>query len=253
MGTEFSEFSYGFALTHELANHSVLSFAPIFPSLIDEATLGWDLKIDPGGVPLFIQFKLSDNMVGSQAIAYKNHCLSLPYFRFKVRGSASSNQHNLLVNLNQTNSVYYAAPYFSKLKDFNNLFTGKKVALNSIFLPPKEIGVFGDMLDHQVCFSRHSSTAYVFSETRIITTSHSFDSFIINSTNSIIDSTSNYINPWEIVLARMTGILLQSGITVDFEGLNSDSIQKTVSHLAMYYFGISTFSVKLREERNDNV
>ena len=55
MEPEFSEFSYGYALTDELIhwNGTKLKAAPVFPSLYDEgAGKGYDLKLDrQNGVP----------------------------------------------------------------------------------------------------------------------------------------------------------------------------------------------------------
>ena len=69
MKSDISEFSYGFALVNELADSvgSGLRAAPLFPSLRQEARLGYDVKLDRPGLPLFLQFKLSDCMVSNRA------------------------------------------------------------------------------------------------------------------------------------------------------------------------------------------
>ena len=60
MNPEFSEFSYGFAFTHEYINHTPgLEAAPELPSLVDEAEKGYDLKLGYKGYPRFFQFKLA--------------------------------------------------------------------------------------------------------------------------------------------------------------------------------------------------
>ena len=61
MRPNISEFSYGYALTNELINlHGIgTSTGPVCPSLYDEGKSGggWDVKLNSGGVPLFLQFK----------------------------------------------------------------------------------------------------------------------------------------------------------------------------------------------------
>ncbi len=69
MRSEFSEFSYGFAFTHEYVNHTLgLKAAPELPSLVREAEKGYDLKLNYSGHPKFFQFKLAEYMTRSNAI-----------------------------------------------------------------------------------------------------------------------------------------------------------------------------------------
>ncbi len=67
MKPEMSEFSYGYALTDELIHwHGTsLTAAPIFPSLYQEGKSGggYDVMLQRSGIPLFLQFKLADQMV----------------------------------------------------------------------------------------------------------------------------------------------------------------------------------------------
>jgi hypothetical protein len=67
MISEFTEFSYGFAITHELVlqNSGSVFAAPEFPSLIREGQVGggYDVRLDFGNW-LFLQFKLSEYMQG---------------------------------------------------------------------------------------------------------------------------------------------------------------------------------------------
>jgi hypothetical protein len=64
MKATFSEFSYGYAVTEDIIHHfGRPTIAPIFPNLSVEGKLGYDLKLDVPGQPLFLQFKLSDCLV----------------------------------------------------------------------------------------------------------------------------------------------------------------------------------------------
>ncbi|PYP92242.1 MAG: hypothetical protein DMG65_04645 [Candidatus Angelobacter sp. Gp1-AA117] len=68
---EFSEFSYGYCITEDLiiGDGTPLTAAPVFPSLIDKGQpgVGYDLKLNKPGTPLFLQFKLVHQMVRGNA------------------------------------------------------------------------------------------------------------------------------------------------------------------------------------------
>lgn len=75
---QFSEFSYGYCLTEDLivGQGMPITAAPVFPSLIEEGQpgIGYDVRFDLPGVPLFLQFKLVDQMVrGTANEAKKGH------------------------------------------------------------------------------------------------------------------------------------------------------------------------------------
>jgi hypothetical protein len=66
MNPDFSEFSYGYAVTEELVASlkATVVAAPIFPSLYEEGKKGggYDVKIPLSGKPIFLQFKLSNHL-----------------------------------------------------------------------------------------------------------------------------------------------------------------------------------------------
>ncbi len=147
---EFSEFSYGFALTHEFTGWTKLRAAPVFPSLLDEGTKGWDVKLDQPGLPLYVQFKRSrciNSGSGRERKLLKKHFpldyeekLPLRYYRFFFMESPSK-QHELLLKLDSgQNRVFYAAPYFHEQDKFNSLWAAKGVIQNTAFVRPAEIG-----------------------------------------------------------------------------------------------------------------
>jgi len=65
----FSEFSYGYALTDNLVagQGSSVAVAPIFPSLIEEGQVGFEVLIARPSIPLFLQFKLAHRMTRRSA------------------------------------------------------------------------------------------------------------------------------------------------------------------------------------------
>jgi hypothetical protein len=94
MKAHFSEFSYGYALTHELVNRfsTFVCAAPVFPSLVEEGRSGggYDVQLDlrghSRGYLLFLQFKLSEFMVRSKASQWED--FGGPYFRFQQESLA---------------------------------------------------------------------------------------------------------------------------------------------------------------------
>jgi hypothetical protein len=155
MISEFTEFSYGFAVTHEfiLQNSGNVVAAPEFPSLIREGQAGggYDVRLNFGTF-LFLQFKLSEFMYGS--LARYRSLIGLPYYRFWITPRWRSQQHRMLVDLeNAGQQVYYAAPIFHLQTDFNVEFQGNTVVNRSAFISPAEIGYLADNDDHCVVFN----------------------------------------------------------------------------------------------------
>jgi len=157
--SEITEFSYGFALTREFVDNSSLGLmsAPQFPSLTQEGQIGggYDVAINLGTF-LYLQFKLSEYMVGSQA--GEGDVLALPYHRFWLMPSSLSLQHEMLLDLEAAGStVFYAAPRFHLQSEFNTRFANEEVLDQSIFVAPQNIGVLPTTGDHCVAFDDTSA------------------------------------------------------------------------------------------------
>jgi hypothetical protein len=153
MTPEISEFSYGFALTNEIVAWAPLKIAPIFPSLIEEGKEGggYDLELDMAGVPLYLQFKRSFRMTRRSAKEVKKYKkrLHIPFHRFHITDSGTSNQHTMLLALDEgKNNVFYAAPRFDSIAEINDAWVTREVAERSIFVRPKAIGELDDELHH---------------------------------------------------------------------------------------------------------
>jgi hypothetical protein len=164
---DISEFSYGYALTSELVRRFGFKSvgAPVFPSLVEEGHLGYDVKIP--GVPLFLQFKLSDEMV--RGTAKEAGLLGVPHFRMHLRPLRHSQQHNLLLDLERAgHAVYYAAPEFSTPADLNDAYNGKTVADRSVFWSPREIGPLPDDYEHYIVFRVGDAHGYFCSEPKFV-------------------------------------------------------------------------------------
>ena len=174
---EYSEFSFGYAFTENLVRSSAsgLSSAPRFPNLVEEGGLGFDVKIEEGGVPTFFQFKLPERMVRGTAAEISTHGLDLeglpvPFFRMYLMKKDSSQQHELLIDLEDryTNSVFYAAPFLVGRSAFNSAYAAVSVHEQSVLFSPREIGRLPQGKPHVVAFHPRRSRAWVCSEPKRI-------------------------------------------------------------------------------------
>ena len=167
MKPDFSEFSYGFALTSELIDRYGLRQlgAPLFPSLIEEGKKGGGFDVKMPGLPIFFQFKISEQL--TRATARESGLLGLPYYRMRLRSLRYSQQHNLLLDLEQRgNEVYYAAPEFHLPDELNQAYLDASVEPQTWFFAPSDIGPLPDEDEHYVVFARSKPDAYFCSEPR---------------------------------------------------------------------------------------
>lgn len=168
MKTEFTESSYAFAVTSELANGAlgVATAAPVIPSLQAEGSSGggYDVKIPLNPVPLFLQFKVPTVLKRSSHL--RPISFPIPYYRIHLRTN-SPNQHKLLLDLEGSgNFVFYASPRFHEAAELDRLYLGRKIALNSIYLRPGDIGRL-DTKKHHIAYCDQPH-AWVHSEPKLI-------------------------------------------------------------------------------------
>lgn len=166
---DLSEFSYGYALTEAIINAapSSLKAAPYFPSLITEGKKGggYDVKLTFSGELLYLQFKLSDEMVRRSALEAKKKLFQTPFFRMPLRSSSKSDQHAMLIELEQAGEcVFYATPKFSTAKGLDEAYLSRRVVQQSCFFRPSQIGPLPDQNAHWVAFKPPSPIAYFCSE-----------------------------------------------------------------------------------------
>ncbi len=164
MFAEFSEFSYGFAFTHEYISHTPgLTAAPELPSLIDEADKGYDLKLGYKGHPRFFQFKLSVYLNRSNAIHWSYHHQAHYRVRLTTRVRpnqlSGTDQHSQLKRLADiVGSVYYVAPKFHSQAVFDALFSRGIVTTNSLWAPLESLPCVHDNEVHYMTFTRSDAT-----------------------------------------------------------------------------------------------
>lgn len=178
MRPSISEFSYGFALTSELVQMpGAVTAAPVFPSLRAEGQPGggWDVKLDRPGVPLFLQFKLCDQMTRRTCREVRQAGFNVPCYRMHLRPARSSRQHEMLRKLeDKGQEVYYCAPMFHQPEELNDAFLQRSVRARSIWIRPSDIGPLPDDGDHHVSFEPGSPWV-LFSKLRLIEAKREFE------------------------------------------------------------------------------
>lgn len=117
--------------------------APIFPNLVQEATLGYDVQINFPAVPLFFQYKLPELMTRASASEIANgKCpgLTLDFFRIALMRQDVSDQHRLLIDWEgrYPGQVFYAAPCLRDSPAFNSAYNTASVVSRSILFSPAE-------------------------------------------------------------------------------------------------------------------
>lgn len=172
MRPDFSEFSYGYAVTESLIRQSrwSISAAPLFPSLIQEGSEGggYDVKIPFNGTPVFLQFKVSHCMVRRSAFEVTSGYLQPPFFRVHLRPTRHSQQHPMLLELEASGyAVYYVMPCFHTPQELNAAYLSDNILDRSLFINPSLIGALPDDRDHYLSF-RNGYKVYFYSEPREI-------------------------------------------------------------------------------------
>ena len=167
MRPEFSEFSFGYALTEALVNGRQHVVRPTFPTQRQERHDGYDLRFDRPGGPIFLQFKLCHGMTRRTAREYADFGLPLnfPFLRMPLMASRFSPQHSLLLDLeNCGEAVFYAAPRFFHDNHFAEYYGDRVILPNSAFIRPSAIGNLPDDGDHHVSFDCHARHGWFLSE-----------------------------------------------------------------------------------------
>lgn len=169
MRPKFSEFSYGYALTEALVNGQQHLVRPTFPSLRKEGDTGYDLRLDRPGHPLFLQFKLCNGITRDIAKEISDYKLSLklPFLRMKLMPEKRSQQHHLLLDLeNKDEAVFYAAPRFFCDNVFASHYRNQRILSKSAFVAPSAIGPLPDNGEHHVSFEPEALHGWLLSEPR---------------------------------------------------------------------------------------
>jgi|ERR1017187_1579232 hypothetical protein len=148
---DFSEFSFGYALTDNLIHGFLrdVKGVPTFPSLIEEgkAGIGYDIEIPRFSAPLFLQFKLPQVVPRHRNVW--GHDLTPLYYRVHLMRTSESTQHQSLLDLaNKGKMVFYVAPEFHEREQLNRFYNLGRVPSQSAFFDPKDIGALDEECHH---------------------------------------------------------------------------------------------------------
>lgn len=171
---DFSELSFGYCFLRELetlyTSGGRFPKAPDFITQHDEATEGYDVEVAlDGAVPLFIQLKRSEVMVGDTAREFKSAWFpSRPAFRMNLHFSQKHayDQHTALQVLESTGEqVIYATSQIETPADLSaHCIGGTVISSASAMFSPNEIQLPDHINAHHVSFYADQPWAVVFSE-----------------------------------------------------------------------------------------
>ncbi|MBI5711833.1 MAG: hypothetical protein HZC38_00180 [Chloroflexi bacterium] len=258
MKPNISEFSYGYALTEGLIRwvNAPITAAPVFPSLIEEGRPGggYDLKLDFSGLPLFVQFKLSNYMKSRKAIEFEQGLFGASFYRMYLRPLRHSNQHELLLDLeNAGNEVYYAAPAFHEAAELNDAYVNQEVMTRSVFIRPSEIGTLPDRDEHYVAFQL-TGDAYRLSKNSVPV--QVLTSEILGKHLSVeFRQKGPYTDDSFVYLSQiMIGIVKERFRSHDLTNLDFDIIFnlrpiQRVAYLSRMFFGCEMFTIREKQQK----
>lgn len=171
MKVGYTEFSYGYAFTENLTRSlaSAPTGAPVFPNLVQEAKVGYDVNINLPAAPLFFQFKLPERMRKGTAFEVSNGgCpgLAIPFYRIALMRADLSKQHSRLIELETKfpGCVFYAAPVLSDIHAFNKSYGLGRVFNDSVFFSPGDIGPLPDNKQHTIAYRSGLASAFFCSD-----------------------------------------------------------------------------------------
>jgi len=144
MRCKFSEFTYGFAVTHEIVTALKAELGPIAPPMLPnlqaEGSLGYDVRMEGlEGWTWLVQYKVPEHLVRRSALEWKE--FGSEYFRFKTRDE--SQQHELLLALEAEsvfNIVEYCSPAFARGDELSVHFKNGSIEGHSLKIRPSQIG-----------------------------------------------------------------------------------------------------------------
>lgn len=219
---EFSEFTFGYALTDNLINRvlSGVRGVPLFPSLKEEGKsgVGYDIKIPRYSRPLFLQFKLPQ--VIRRHRKKWDHNLKPLYYRIHLMRRSDSSQHSSLLRLaRRGRDVYYAGPEFHTRRDLNLHYSQGNVPLRSAFFQPQDIGRLSDE-SHHIAYKSGINTAWVCSRPRQLQHSCSGETFL-GWLAKAAQSAPRVESP-KIFFDQLTDEIIQAAVVQDEESDNDD-------------------------------
>ena len=136
-----SEFSYGYGVTREverLLRSQGLAATPFLPSLLHEASLGFDVAFNRPGTPLLLQFKLGQAM--RRFVPGPRPALQPTFWRYQIDTAEPDGQFELLLKAQQDGAdVFYVAPKFHDWEIYLDAFERNRILRRSLIVRPDAI------------------------------------------------------------------------------------------------------------------
>ena len=218
------------------------------------------MRLNLPGASFFIQFKLSDRLIRSNATYWGVH--SGPYFRMDITPLSRSPQHNLLKDLNGRgeDNVYYVAPYFYMMSQFDDAYVSNSICERSLMVPLSGLPRLNDYEAHHLTFTRTNDFRWHTDEQNLHGQAIEGDFSAVHLDNHIQDafgqgsieplSRRYFINlrgRLEEILGSSLGVVYRPFETSDAIDLVSDDpLEEPMSAIKYYlttYFGLEMFMV----------
>lgn len=167
-----SEFSYGYGVTRKVERRLAaagLRATPFLPSLLHEASLGFDVAFSGPGQIVMLQFKLGQELSRFRRIHPGESVppLQRPFWRYYV--DTAEHQFLRLDDFEgQGADVFYTAPRFSHWSTYETAFHANQILQRSPILRPSQIraGSADAPGNHRIVYDRVSR--FVCSEPRAV-------------------------------------------------------------------------------------
>ncbi len=250
METRLTEFSYGYCVTEEFANGmgAGLKAAPYFPLYIEgKAGGGLDVRI---GSALFLQFKLCHELTRATARECQMGLLSTPFFRYSLHRRDQSDQHKMLIELEQQpgNQVYYIAHGFADVGELNRHYTSGRVIAKSALFSPSDIGPLPDNEPHRISFRPGENRGWFLSEPKQLR--HHPRELVVNRAMEGLRSVKGQgVRDWLTKLTEQMSAIIgenrgrywnQNDATTPAQLRSRDPLDRA-AYLARTYFGAELF------------
>lgn len=167
--TKFSEFTFGYALTHSIEwRLPTISSVPSFPSLYEEGGFGggYDVAIEQPIAPLFLQFKIPRvikrrSRRSAEMTLPPTDQLVPPYYRMYLHPRGNSDQQKLLLeHANSGREVYYATPEFHDKGTIDACHRAHTVQEATAFFSPADIGPLADNNEHYIAYEANRTNGW---------------------------------------------------------------------------------------------
>ncbi|UYO06440.1 hypothetical protein [Paenibacillus sp. PSB04] len=155
----FSELQYAYSCTRELEDILLSCGVPYFPSLVEEASVGFDVRVDTIVAPVFLQYKVADYLQRRNSKYWD--LFNVNHYRFPIYPADKSPQHNLLKSLSVSQPfVFYCSSCFFEYSDYRLLHEDRRIMSQSTFINLRELPYNSGSYWHHIVYNPTRTTAF---------------------------------------------------------------------------------------------